>query len=369
MASLIFLKDRILENYRKWADLCKRNGAGLNVATKFCLSDSAVVHLLKNDGQCPCSTISDSNAENFAKLNAGDAKTLTKCLIKTRISDIEKIPDIIEDFRPNRLFVSDERMLGAVAKLPEEMRPEVVLIAETGDMKDGFLAERIPKVAEKWRFLPIVGVSANFACLSGILPSSGDVRKLAEIADKVRKARKLESPFLSVGGTVVHPLLSDGGLSGLVQEIRAGEGIFFGHDSSGGMALEGFSQDTIVISGEVLEVSEKDFSIQEGRAAGFTATGNAGIGASGGIRRGRRRRAVLDFGVLVARSEDLRAVDSKVRIDGQTFDFTVADIGDLEAVAGGEIRFFANYSAASFALMNRFVARRVAGPQEDFDGR
>lgn len=341
-------------NYGRMAELCRLNNAQLNIVSKFCLSNPSVIDFLYGAKEFSRTVISDSNMENFCNLDEKLASSIIKCVIKTRMSDIRKIPSLKPCFRPDRLFVSDMAMLHAVEELPEEMRPEIVLIAETGDLKDGFLPDEILRIADNMPTLRVIGLSVNFSCLSGILPDIDTVKVLAGIAKQIQKKRGLDKPFLSVGGTVVHVLVEEGSLNGLVQEIRSGEGIFFGYDSSGGMELKDFCHETISLEGEILEIADKDFALRQGHSAGFTATGDV---SDKRIESGVRKRAVLDFGVLVANQKDLFSIDKNVVPAGQTFDFTVVDITDsTEKYATGQyIKFFTNYAAASFVMMNRYV--------------
>lgn len=341
-------------NYRLMAELCKSNNAQLNIVSKFCLSNPSIIDFLHKANDFTRTVISDSNMENFCNLDEKLASGIIKCVIKTRLSDIHKIPSLKPCFRPDRLFVSDMAMLHAVEELPEEIRPEIVLIAETGDLKDGFVPNEILRIADNMPTLRVIGLSVNFSCLSGILPDIDIVKFLAGIAKQIQNKRGLDKPFLSVGGTVVHVLAEKCLLDGLVQEIRSGEGIFFGYDSSGGMELKDFCHETISLEGEILEIAEKDFALREGHAAGFTATGDI---SDKKIESGIRKRAVLDFGVLVANQKDLFSVDKNVVPAGQTFDFTVVDITDSEEkyATGQYIKFFTNYASASFVMMNRYV--------------
>lgn len=354
MAELYVKKDSIKANYEKMYELCNENGTSLNVVSKFCLSNPEIIKHLYNSSKNPCKTISDSNMVNFSYLQEELSCNITKCLIKTKISDIQKIPALPKNARPTRLFVSDKNLLLEIAKLPEDLDIEVVLIAETGDMKDGFVIEDILQICNEFKNINIIGISVNFSCLSGILPDLQTVKELAEVAKKVQQIRNLNKPFLSVGGTVVHELLEKNELKGLVQEVRCGEGIFFGFDSSGNKELKNFCKQTIILRGEIIEVSQKDFSLRNGKTSGFTATGSK---VENKIEQGKRLRAVLDFGILGASQNDLVPVDKEIYFAGQTFDFTVVDITDSKNkyIAGNRIDFITNYGAASFCMMNRFI--------------
>lgn len=353
MAECRVLKSAVKHNFSMMKELCHKNGAQLNVVTKFSLSNPDIIKYLSEEG---CTTISDSNMCNFQNLDPQIAAKLTKCVIKTRISDIKKIPDLPSYARPDRLFVSDIALLKEIEKLPEDLQPQVVLITETGDMKDGFFPKEICDICHTMPKINIIGISVNFACLSGILPDFDTIKMLAELASNVQKIRNLEKPFLSIGGTVVHSVAQNGQLKNLIQEIRSGEGIFFGFDSSGGKILEGFCQKTIILRGEIMEVSDKDFALQQGHSAGFSATGHSGKNPAL-VETGVRKRAVLDFGILAASQEDLVPVDSSIILAGQTFDFTVVDVTDssINYVPGNGIDFITNYASASFSMMNRYI--------------
>jgi predicted amino acid racemase len=94
--------------------------------------------------------------------------------------------------------------------------------------------------------------------------------------------------------------------------------------------------------------------------------GHTALGADAPKRKlGKRRCAVLDFGVLGASMKDLEALDPEIEIAGQTFDFTVADItgSSVSWKTGGHIPFRAMYAASSHAMLNPFIKRVMKRPE------
>jgi predicted amino acid racemase len=343
------------------AELASRQSVGLTVVSKFCLSNPAIITRLYEAAPNGVFSIADSNMANFASLPA--TLRCVKSVIKTRLSDIRALPDLPAYARPQRLFVSDEVLLEAIAALPAGMRPEAVFIAEAGDLRDGFYPAEIPAIAARYPEVSFGGVSVNFGCLSGKMPDAGSVRALRECAEAVVRARGAgEEAALSVGGTVVYPLLAAGALAGLVTEIRMGEGIFFGYDSSSGAALEGFRRNAFTLYGEIVEVREKFIAPVEN--AGHTAFG----GEAAPRVRGKRRCAVLDFGLLGASMRDITPLDAALTLAGQTFDFTVVDITESAESyrTGGYIPFTAQYAASSQAMLQ---ARPARPPRPAVPGR
>ena len=246
-------------------------------------------------------------------------------------------------------------MLDEFYILPKEMRPEVVLIAECGDLKDGFSEEQIIAAAESYPDLNIIGISANFSALSGHLPTFEAVQKLAILSRKVASIRR-NMPFLSIGGTAVYDLLQTGMLIGLVQEVCIGEGIFFGYNSSKRCPIPDFSQNTVLFQGEIIEIAEK--RVENIPPDGFNSLGTS---FEESVLTGNRKRAVLDFGTLAANQNDLIPNDNGTVTVGQTSDFTVLDITSSAQHyrTGNYVTFLANYASASQAMLNPFVEKIV----------
>ncbi|MDR2097039.1 MAG: hypothetical protein LBP37_00795 [Spirochaetaceae bacterium] len=341
----------ITQNLSRVLDVCQKQSVSLTVVTKFFTSDYRIVSLLSESG---VDSIADTNIVNFTRKGFEKLKDCKKSLIKTGLSDIRGMASLPPYARPCRLFVSDEAMLAAVEALPENLRPETVLIAEAGDLRDGFYMEDIPEVAARYGKARIAGIAANFGCLSGKMPDAATIRRLADCARALPESGGAP-PIVSIGGTVVYTPLESGALSGAATELRMGEGIFFGWDSSSGAALKGFDNDAFTLYGEIIEVREKLVSPIED--AGHTAFG----GDAAPRKTGRRLCAALNFGLLTASMYDLVPLDDGITTAGQTYDFTIADITESRETykTGGYIPFRAMYAAAAHAFLNPYIKRVI----------
>jgi predicted amino acid racemase len=339
----------IIKNLKKVLDTCQKQSVSLTVVTKFSTSYPGLVKLLCENS---VDSIADTNAVNFAHPDLVPPPRCKRSLIKTTLKYILAIPGLAPARRVDRIFVSDETLLAAVEALPWDMRPETVLVAESGDLRDGFYMSDIPAIAAHYGNARVTGVAANFACLSGRMPDVAIVRELADCAAALPACRN-GLPTVSVGGTVVYKLLESGGLGGAVTELRMGEGIFFGYDSSSALPLEGFDHDAFTLYGEIVEIREK--MIAPVKNAGHTAFG----GEAAPRKSGRRRCAVLDFGLLGASMYDLKPLDGGVETAGQTYDFTIVDITESRESyrTGGFIPFRAMYAAGARAFLNPYIER------------
>ncbi len=358
MSEIVWNKSAVKENVNFFSSLCTKNKCSLSFVTKSCLSYPELVAPVIHE--CSIHRFCDSNAGNFNQVFAFCQKLspgydIEACLIKTSLSSVDYVYSHV-DLSLNKVcfFVSDEIVLEKISSMPQFQNVSVVLIVENGDLKDGFYPEQVSRISRNYPKLNIKGISTNFACLSGKLPTVEKIIELSALAALVAQNRG-NSPFLSVGGTVMYDLLEQCLLDNLVQEVRIGEGIFFGYNSSAGRTLEKLRSDVCLLKGEIIEVSEKEVLADSG--GGYNAFGQK----SQGSVSGRRRRAVLDIGVLGAGQQDLLIKDTESFFAGQTFDFTVIDITDshLDYKAGDFVMLGLNYASASQLMMNSFVVKKV----------
>jgi predicted amino acid racemase len=351
MAYLEIKKNSISCNTQVLLDFCKKRGIRLCPVTKCCYSEEEIITLLFNMG---INEIADSNMENFNKLPANLSKKLYKSVIKTRLTDILSIPTLASHARPQRVFVSDEVLLDALVGIPADICPDIMLIIEIGDFKDGFYPSDIPSICKKYHNLPIIGVSANYACLSGIMPCKTTVRELSQLTNEI-KFKKNNLPLVSLGGTVVYQLFEDDEFpkDSNDWEFRCGEGIFLGYDSATEKNLPVFKQDAFRLFGEIVEVRKKDYI--EPFHKGYSATGEN----NNSCNNSTSLNIVLDFGVLAAPAKNLVPMDTSAKITGQTFDFTVVDItkSSVNYKTGNYFGFAPNYGGVSAAMLNNYIKK------------
>jgi predicted amino acid racemase len=351
MAYLEIKKNSISCNTQVLYDFCKKRGIRLCPVTKCCYSEKDIITLLHDLG---INEIADSNMENFDKLPANLSEKLYKSVIKTRLTDILSIPSLVSHARPQRVFVSDEALLDALDEIPVDICPDIMLIIEIGDFKDGFYPSDISTICKKYRNLPIIGISANYACLSGIMPCKTTACELSQLTSEI-KIKKDVLPLVSLGGTVVYQLFEDSEFpkNSNIWEFRCGEGIFLGHDSATGMNLPGFKQDAFRLYGEILEIREKEYT--EPVHKGHNATGQNTYTC----KNKTRLNMVLDFGVLAAPIKNIFPLDTSASIIGQTFDFTVVDItkSSVNYKTGHYLGFMPNYGGVSTAMLNNYIKK------------
>ncbi|MEI6452330.1 MAG: alanine racemase [Actinomycetes bacterium] len=195
--------------------------------------------------------LADSRLPALARLAAASLGPLT--LIRAPQPDeLETVAQVAD-----RVLLSD---VGAARVLGEHAPGaiQILLTVDLGDRREGVLPEAAPAVAATLAALPrieLAGISVNFACLSGQLPSQALFRQaedvLAGIAD-----RCATEPLLSLGGTCVIQHI-DGYAPRFATEIRSGGGPVYGYDFVSGAGLDGLERTDPVLTAVVLECYRK----------------------------------------------------------------------------------------------------------------
>src|SRR5665811_827377 len=121
--------------------------------------------------------------------------------------------------------MSDPAAARTLGEHAAESPAEILLTVDLGDRREGVLPDAAPAVAAAIAGLPgiaLAGISVNFACLSGQLPTQ-DLFRQAEDVLGACAAFCVAEPLLSLGGTCVLQHL-DGYHPRFRSEIRSGGG-------------------------------------------------------------------------------------------------------------------------------------------------
>jgi ornithine racemase len=158
----------------------------------------------------------------------------------------------------DRVLLSDP---GAARVLGEHVPGapvRVLLTVDLGDRREGVLPDAAAAAAAGIAGLPgieLAGVSVNFACLSGQLPSQELFRQAEDVLAGIAELCAAE-PVLSLGGTCVVQHL-DGYVPRFATEVRSGGGPVYGHDFVSGCGITGLRRTDPVLTAAVLECYRK----------------------------------------------------------------------------------------------------------------
>ena len=241
--------DVVAENTRLLAARLRGAGFTLVGVTKCVDGEPRVEQAMLEAG---CAGLADSRLPALSRLAAASLGPLT--LIRAPQPDELAAVAQVAD----RVLLSD---VGAARGLGEHAPGaaiQILLTVDLGDRREGVLPDAAPAVAAQLSRLPgveLAGISVNFACLSGQLPTQDLFGQAAEVLAQVADACAVE-PLLSLGGTCVVQHL-DGCRPCFHTEIRSGGGPIYGHDFVSGAGIAGLERTDPVLTAIVLECYRK----------------------------------------------------------------------------------------------------------------
>lgn len=268
--------------------------------------------------------------------------------------------------------ISFNTQVRTLKKLSEEAVQQgkihkVVVVVELGERREGVMRSQIVDFYEKVRVLPnlrIVGLGANFACLSGVLPNRAKLRQLVLYRDLiVRKTGDL-LPVVSGGSSVVIPLLQRKAVPSQVNHFRVGETLFFGTNAYPGEVIPGMYGDVLMLHAQIIELIRKPM-LPDGELGanleGYTPEFNPEDGAE------TAWRAIVDVGLLDVESDHLSPVDPQMQCIGASSDMLVVNLGTNPGgyKTGDHIAFKLDYMGVLRLMNSRYIEKRVIVPDAE----
>ena len=249
--------------------------------------------------------------------------------------------------------------LGAAAK-KQGTSHKVILMVEMGDMREGMLPENLKPFAARviaTAGVALKGIAANFACLSDLAPTAGDMAMLARLADQVEGDCGPVVVHVSGGGSANLQWVLGEGSTGRVNNLRLGEAILLGTDPVTGHPIAGLHTDAFALFAEVIETSRKP-SLLPTRSIGSE------LRVLKLVRNDdRRARTILAVGQQDTDASGL-TFPSGMAFIGATSDHIVIDTVESGLPVGSEMRIGMNYSALMRAMSAPDVAKTVHGRQK-----
>ena len=293
-----------------------------------------------------CSGLAESRLPSLVRLAAHALAPLT--LIRApQLHEIESAAQTAD-----RVVLADTQTASALGAAAPGYPIELLLGVDLGDRREGVLPEQAPALAERLAQIPgtvLRGISVNFACLSGQLPTIPLIRQAEDLALELA-GLCTGQPVISVGGTCCVPFTS------LYRprvrtEIRSGVGLLFGWDLCADQPLEGLGVVEPTLAVQVLESSVKP----------PPPAGPRGLDAFGrppdvDLPEEEAVYTLVALGRRDAAPEALRPIESGVRLVGMTSDVAVL-LTDRVYEPGEVIEFALSYEGLVRAMTSPFVTR------------
>jgi len=342
--------NKITSNARHVVNLCEsRNIEVLGVTKGFSANPWIVAAMIKGG----IKGLADSRLENVASLRSlGYSEPVTLLRIPC-LSDAEHVVKLT-DYSLN----SEQVVIEALSKAAQSQGKihNIIMMIDVGDRREGILPEDTLQTVKKIRMLEgvrLMGIGTNMGCYGGILPTLDNLHMLLDIKEEIENSLDMPVEIVSGGGTSSLKLVGDGSIPEGINQLRIGEGILLGTDTTHNSVIEQLAQDTFILRSEIVELKEKS-SVPVG-IAGLDAFGNQPHFEDMGIRR----RAIISLGRQDVNSDGIIPTDPAMTILGASSDHMLIDVTDSQQrlKVGDTISFRLNYQGLLHLSNSRYVAK------------
>lgn len=321
----------IADNARAVRELCAKRGVAVWGVVKGMSGDARLARMLADAGY---DGIADSRVRNIAAMRDAEVSArmmLMRVAMPSELDDVVRCADVSMQSEVSTILRLDELALSI------GRRHDVLLAVDIGDRREGVLPGDVARAAAELRGrlrggVRVMGVATNFACASGVMPTPEKFRELCDCRDAASSALGQELPTVSIGGTCCLDMIDRLGSPDGVNQLRVGEAILLGTDTSGEADIPYLRRDTMTVEAEVVERVERPCA-PDG-VIGANAFGER-VDLSGS---GTTCRALLALGRQDCPPDKLVPLDRGVKIVTASSDHMIVDVGEAERLCGEQVR-------------------------------
>lgn len=341
---------KIRYNARMLVERLGNRGISVSGVTKAALGLPDIANALLSarvDG------LADSRIENIQTMRSAGVKAHITLIRSPMISQVMQVVTNANASLNTELDVISELSKAACAV---ERSHGVLLMVELGDLREGIMPADLENMVRRTLAFPniiLLGIGANLACRSGVVPDTANMSELSALADAIDATFGPVLNIVSGGNSSNLEWALGNADTGRINNLRLGESILLGCDPLYRQPIEGLYTDAITLVAEVIESGNKP-SRPWGTVA-ETAFGEAApVTGDGSISQ-----AIFALGHMDTDPQGL-APPTGIEILGSSSDHLVVDCGRNHLPVGAETAFQLNYSALIRAMASPFVTKHLS---------
>ncbi len=341
---------KIRLNTARVVERCRRMGLKVLGVTKGFGAMPEIVSAMAGGG---IDGLADARVENIIELRNRGCKLPITLLRIPRLSNVGNV------VRYADASVNSE--LEVIAALAEEALSagkthQVILMVDVGDLREGVLIEHALGTAgriSKLRGVNLAGIGTNVGCFGGVLPEVENLSRLVSVGRSIENRLGVSLEIISGGGTSSLLLVEKGQIPPGINQLRVGEGILLGTDTTHNRTIPWLYQDAFRLRAEIIELKEKP----------SVPAGTIGRDAFGNLPQfedlGPRKRAILALGRQDVNIEGIKPVDRRMTVLGASSDHLIVDITDTDEDLGigDNIAFSLSYSGLLSASGSKYITK------------
>ncbi|MCL2406559.1 MAG: alanine/ornithine racemase family PLP-dependent enzyme [Defluviitaleaceae bacterium] len=313
--ALIIDLPKLAENIAKIQAVCNPHNINFCAVTKCFCAAPEMVEVYYNAG---IREFADTRLSNLDKINYPD---ITKWLL--RLPQLCEADDVVR-----RVDISLNSEISTVAALSAAaaiagVTHKVILMIDVGDLREGVLPRDAVKTAAaffSFDNIELYGIGVNFNCFGGVIPTAGSMAQVADIAGEIERKLGIKLKVISGGNSGSMHLLSSGAMPSTVNNLRLGEVVFFGRETSYQQLVNNMHEDIFRLDVQIIELKTKPSK----------PIGEIGLNAFGEAvefdDRGEMLRAIVAAGRQDVDVSKITPLDADVEILGQSSDHMILNL-------------------------------------------
>jgi predicted amino acid racemase len=357
--------EKIEHNTRTIDELVSGSGIRLTGVTKACCGDPRVGSAMIRGGAV---SLADSRVSNLKRLKEAGIETELMLLRTPMVSEIPQVVAVAD--------ISLNTELEVLQRLADEAWRQqrlhrVILMVETGDLREGIKCEQVPAVLTevlelREKGLVLEGLGTNLACFAGVVPTIEKVKLFEDLVIGLEEEIGVAFPTVSGGNSAHIPLFLEDEPTRFrrTDHLRVGEGILLGRETVHRTPIPGCSQSAFRLEAEIIENQVKP-SLPDGRVA-ENAYGETPEFEDLGLHR----RAILALGRQDTTLDGLTPISrdgmEPPRILGGSSDHLILHLPGPDGLKVGSVMGFElNYGALVAASTTGYVAKEYVDGEEE----
>ena len=342
---------KIVHNVKMMKELCSNKDIDICIVTKGFCAELPIVQAIVNSG---VNFLADSRIANIIKVKNVLPNVRYMLVRIPKISEAKEVVQYADISLQSQLEII--RAYSYTAKSLGKVH-DIILMVDVGDLREGVLPENVLETVKDILQLTgvrLVGVGTNVGCYGGIMPTKENTEILVKVKNDIKENFGLDLKYISGGSTCTTKLLYEGILPKEINNLRIGEAMILGEDSTNGIFIDGFYNDAFILYAEAIELKTKP-SVPIGEV-GYDAFGCKPVFEDKGLRK----RVILSVGRQDVRIEALTPIYEGAEILGASSDHLLLDITDCkEKIEPGSIvPFRCAYSAVLTLTTSPYVYKK-----------
>lgn len=309
--------EKYRHNVKKTKALLAEKAINMMAVTKVFCAVKPLVDVLNEES---ITYLADSRLENLKKIKTDALKVLLRLPSHSSVRETVEYADISlnSEWKTIKHLNEEAKSMNKIHK--------IILMIDVGDLREGvFYKEDLQDIVmniEALKNIELYGLGTNVTCYGGVLPTSETTQKLDASVKHVETITGRKLPIVSGGNSSHLAFLETTPTS--INNLRIGEALVLGRETSYGKILEGLHDDVFTLKAEIIELKKKP-TYPEGEI-GMNAFGKTPEFEDKGIRQ----RAIISLGKQDVDYTELIPKDDNVTILGSSSDHIILDVTDSE---------------------------------------